>query len=124
MKLRRQTALNHSKLLFLLLLVSMLIVLNPLQAQVARVVPAKPGMNTRITIIFDATKGNAALKDAEGPVYFHAGLITTASRDEKDWKFVVGDWGKADPRVKMTAAGDNLFTASFVPAEFSPFRLM
>ncbi len=120
MKLRRQTALNHSKLLFLLLLVSMLIVLNPLQAQVARVVPAKPGMNTRITIIFDATKGNAALKDAEGPVYFHAGLITTASRDEKDWKFVVGDWGKADPRVKMTAAGDNLFTASFVPAEFFP----
>ena len=92
--------------------------LLPVQAQLLKVMPDQPEPGDMITITFDASQGNAALKDFNGTVHFHTGLVTTASRDEKDWKFATGDWGKPDKRMEMKALGNNLFEASFVPADF------
>lgn len=87
-------------------------------AQVVATNPASPHVDQMVTIIFDAGQGNAALKDVDGKVYFHAGMITGESRDEKDWKCVVGNWGKPDERVEMKKVGENLFEARFKPSEF------
>jgi oligosaccharide 4-alpha-D-glucosyltransferase len=93
------------------------ILMMPLLAQEVTVSPVSPKMTDEITILFDATKGNQELKDIYGKVYFHAGLITNQSRDERDWKFVVGNWGADDARVEMIKKADNLYEASFVPMD-------
>ncbi|MBK9291101.1 MAG: DUF5110 domain-containing protein [Bacteroidetes bacterium] len=87
-------------------------------AQEVTVIPAQPGVADRITITYDASRGNAALKGHQGKVYFHAGLITAQSRDERDWKFVVGNWGQPDQRVVMNRVKQDVYEVSFVPYEF------
>lgn len=87
-------------------------------AQIVRTIPEYPKLTDTVQIVFDASQGNAALKNFSGDVYFHAGLITASSQDENDWKFVVGDWGKPDARVKMKPLGGNLFVAKIWPSAF------
>ena len=76
-------------------------------AQVLSVTPAFPSQNDTVTIIYDATQGNAALTGVL-PVYAHAGLITNQSTSATDWKHVQGNWGTADASVLMTPLGNNL----------------
>lgn len=106
------------KIFFIFLFLVSFHLTQGLQAQVLRVMPQEPLPTESVTIIFDATQGNAALRDFDGTVYFHSGIITDASRDEKDWKFATGDWGKADKKMAMKAVGDNLYEATFVPNDF------
>lgn len=87
-------------------------------AQLVRTIPEVPKLTDTVQLIFDASQGNAALKNFGGEIYFHAGLITTASKDDHDWKFVVGDWGQADPRVRMKPLGGSLFVGKIHPASF------
>ncbi len=87
-------------------------------AQEVKVLPENPRFTDRITIIYDATRGNAALMGFQEKVFFHAGLITTQSRDERDWKFVVGNWGQPDVRVEMRRTKADTYEVSFVPYEF------
>ncbi|MBZ0243588.1 MAG: hypothetical protein K8F24_10270, partial [Bacteroidales bacterium] len=98
------------KPLFLLSLLFLLPIL--LQAQLVRNIPASPEISDTLLIIFDASEGNKALSKYSGTVYFHAGLITDASKDGGDWKFAVGNWGQADERVKMLPMGAGLYRAS------------
>ncbi len=77
-----------------------------LKSQVLTVEPVFPKETDTVTIIYDATLGNAALKGV-GQVYAHAGVITNLSTSSADWKHVVGTWGTADAKVKMTALGNN-----------------
>lgn len=88
-------------------------------AQVVATNPASPHVDQMVTIIFDAGQGNAALKDVDGKVYFHAGMITDESRDEKDWKCVVGNWGKPDERVEMKKLAKTCLKHALNPANFS-----
>jgi oligosaccharide 4-alpha-D-glucosyltransferase len=97
---------------FLLLLWSLLLLPVFLQAQLVRNIPAEPEISDTLLIIFDANEGNKALKDYKGNVYFHAGLITSASKDGSDWKYAVGNWGQPDARVKMLPMGAGLYRAS------------
>ncbi|MCK9451847.1 MAG: DUF5110 domain-containing protein [Bacteroidales bacterium] len=83
-----------------------------LQAQLVRNIPVKPEINDTVLIIFDSGEGNKALINHAGAVYFHAGLITDASKDGGDWKFAVGNWGQADERVKMLPMGAGLYRAN------------
>ena len=39
-----------------------------------------------IEVVFDATQGNAGLKDFTGDVYAHVGVITDKSTTNSDWK--------------------------------------
>ncbi len=74
--------------------------------------PPFPTIADDITVTFDATQGNAALKDVN-QVYMHTGLITDQSSTPSDWKYVQGNWGTADSKVKMTKTGSNIHQISF-----------
>ena len=89
-------------------------------AQVLSVTPAFPSQNDTVTIIYDATQGNAALTGVI-PVYAHAGLITNQSTSATDWKHVQGNWGTADANVLMTPLGNNLHKISYHMPTFYGF---
>ena len=80
--------------------------------------PINPKSNETVEIVFDAGKGNKALFGETDDVYFHAGLITATSRDDKDWKFVRGNWGVADAEFLMEPLGGDKYRMSFIPQEF------
>lgn len=83
-----------------------------LQSQIVSVTPYFPTVNDDITITYDATKGNAGLVGVT-QAYMHTGLITNQSTTGNDWKNIVGNWGKDDPKVKMTYIGNNKHIISF-----------
>jgi 1,4-alpha-glucan branching enzyme len=89
-------------------------------AQVLSVTPAFPSQNDTVTIIYDATQGNAALTGVI-PVYAHAGLITNQSTSATDWRHVQGNWGTADVSVLMTPLGNNLHKISYHMPTFYGF---
>lgn len=109
---------SRLKYWFELFTAGLFILIKNAHAQEVTVVPENPRMTDRITITYDASRGNAALKGYDGTVYFHAGLITAQSRDERDWKFVVGNWGQKDERVVMRKVKADVYEVSFVPLEF------
>ncbi len=69
---------------FLILLFTTLAI----HAQVITVQPPFPTASDSVTIIFDATQGNAGLKDFTGDVYAHTGVITDKSKDGHEWRHV------------------------------------
>jgi 1,4-alpha-glucan branching enzyme len=79
---------------------------SPVFSQVISVLPVFPKEQDTVTILYDATQGNAALVGVS-QVYAHAGVITNQSTSASDWKHVVGNWGTADNRVKMVSLGNN-----------------
>jgi oligosaccharide 4-alpha-D-glucosyltransferase len=89
-----------------------LVFTSGISAQVIYTIPAFPTQDEPITIIYDATLGNAALMDVPPPIYAHTGVITTESASPTDWKNVQGVWGTADPEVLMTEIGDDLYQLS------------
>lgn len=99
---------------------SMLALAFTFQAQILDVTPAFPTKNDFVTIIYDASQGNAALQNTS-TIYAHTGVITDQSTSPTDWKFVKGNWGTADPNVLMTSLGNNLFQISFNIAQFYNF---
>jgi len=58
-----------------------------LHGQIITVTPAFPTVNDTVTVVFDATQGNAALVGAT-IVYAHTGVITNLSTSSSDWKHV------------------------------------
>ena len=78
----------------------------PVSAQILSVTPAFPTQNDTVTVVYDATQGNAALTGVS-PVYAHAGLITSASTSLTNWQFVQGTWGQPTAKVLMTNLGNN-----------------
>jgi len=92
------------------------LILN-IHAQITTI-PSKAKSTEDIEIIFDAGKGNKALFGHDGEVYFHAGLITSESATTKDWKFVKGNWGKADTNFQMKKLGGDKYKFLINPQEF------
>ena len=84
------------------------------QAQIVTIEPVTAGIDDTVTITYNAARGNRALLDCDGAVYMHTGVITGKSLDGHDWKYVVGNWGKDDIKVKMDAAGNNLWQKKLV----------
>ena len=82
-------------------------------AQIVSIDPAFPKRDEVVTITYDATKGNGGLVDVN-QVYIHTGLITNTSSSGSDWKFVVGNWGTDDAKVKMTNIGNDMHQISYV----------
>jgi len=81
--------------------------------------PAFPSDEQLVTIHFDATKGDAGLKDYVGDVYMHAGVITDKSTGSADWKYVKSPaFDAPDAAVRMTAHGDNKYSISMTPRTF------
>ena len=86
-------------------------------SQVVEVLPVFPKVTDNVTITFNATEGNGALTGIS-PVYAHAGLITSASTNPSDWKYVQGTWGTPDPKVLMTNLGNNKHSISYNIKDF------
>jgi glycosidase len=90
---------------------------NSISAQIVSIDPVFPKRDEVVTITYDATKGNGGLV-GEDQVYMHAGLITNNSNSNSDWKYVAGNWGTDDPKVKMTNIGNDLHQLSYVINDF------
>lgn len=86
-------------------------------AQVVSLSPVFPTQSQTVTITYDASKGNAALL-GQNTVYAHTGVITNLSNSPNDWRYVQGNWGTDDSKVKMTSIGNNKFQLSFNIASF------
>jgi oligosaccharide 4-alpha-D-glucosyltransferase len=108
---------NRLKYWLELFTAGLFILIKNAHAQEVSVQPEQPRLTDRITVSYDASRGNAALRGYQGKVYFHAGLITAQSRDNRDWKFVVGNWGQPDARVEMKQTKPDIYEVSFVPFE-------
>ena len=83
-------------------------------AQICWLKPENPKVTDSVTLYFNAAEGNKALMDQAGDVYIHTGVITSKSIDSHDWKYVIGNWGKDDPTLKMKREGKNLYSFRFV----------
>ena len=96
-------------------LIAILFHLIPVQskAQIVWTVPPFPTKHDDVTVYYDATKGNATLAGFTGDVYAHTGVITDQSSSGSDWKHVIGNWGTADARVKMTKVSADLYSISY-----------
>ncbi len=111
---------KHSRVLRMLFIAAFFFIANIARSQITLNI-SKPLTSDKLVFVYDAGKGNKALFGLNEDLYFHTGAITSTSRDDKDWKFVVGDWGKADSRVKMTALGGDKYQFEFVPDAFYNF---
>ena len=60
-----------------------------------------------ITIILN-TKGTAA-NNFTGELYAHTGVLTSASKDNGDWKHVLSSWGQNIPECKLENKGNNIW---------------
>lgn len=78
-------------------------------AQVIQVSPPVFTAEDYVTVVFDASQGNRALADHRGAVYAHTGVITGTPNAPSDWRYVQGEWGKPDPKVRMSYLGDNRY---------------
>jgi 1,4-alpha-glucan branching enzyme len=101
----------------------LLIVAGVLSAQVVTTTPLFVTKDAGIiTVVFDASQGNAALKDYAGSIYAHTGVITSSSTSSTDWKHVVTAWPSATNQSsvnlamnKLTSLGNNKWQLSISP---------
>jgi 1,4-alpha-glucan branching enzyme len=104
------------KKLLLLLCVSILTLIVSAQIIVTNPTFITKDYTGEIEIIYDATKGTAGLKDYAGAdgIYAHAGVITTASATDKDWKHAP-TWGDNAAKYKLTSLGNNKWKLMITP---------
>lgn len=81
-------------------------------AQVVTITPSFAIQTDTIIVQFDASKGNSQLA-GQAVVYAHTGVITDKSATPSSWKYVQGNWGTDDAKVKMTSIGNNLFQLKY-----------
>ena len=96
------------------LLFSLVLFYQFTSAQVTTV-PTLPIENLQVTITFDATQGDAGMKDYSGDVYVHTGVITNKSTSSTDWKYVIGAWGDNTKQPKLTRVTANTYTLQISP---------
>ena len=85
---------------------------STVNAQIVTTEPVFPTASDSVTIIYDATQGNGALRGTTAAVYAHIGVVTS-SRTGTGWSNVQGNWGTNDARVRMTSLGNNRFRLGF-----------
>jgi len=79
-------------------------------SQVVWLDPPSPPVDAEVTVYYKADDGNGALAGYDREVYLHTGVITNKSIDGHDWKYVVGNWGKADAKVLMKREKPDLYS--------------
>lgn len=84
-------------------------------SQIITTDPEFPVADDSVTIFFDATKGTGGLKDHQGDVYAHTGVITDQSQSDSDWRYVVANWGENIPKIKMERVAPNRYRLNITP---------
>lgn len=80
----------------------------------AQVVTTSPSIvqtsSEGITVYYHADQGNKGLMDlpASTKIYAHTGLITTASKNDADWKYAT-KWLQNDAKYELTYVSPNLY---------------
>lgn len=82
------------------------------QAQVINFTPAYVTVNDSITLLFNASQGNAALAGADS-VWIHTGLITDRSASTADWHYKKRPYAFPDSTVLMTKIAPDVFRIKF-----------
>ncbi len=85
-------------------------------AQVVTFQPSFATQNDSLTIVYDATKGDAGLSGFTGDVYLHSGVITNKSTSSSDWKYVPFGWETHNAKMKATSLGDNKWEFKYGPS--------
>ncbi len=93
-------------------LFALLLLFCDTKAQVVTINPTFATQFDQVTVIYDATKGNKTLQ-GQSVVYAHTGVITNLSTTPSAWRYVQGNWGTDDVKVKMTNIGNNLFSITY-----------
>ena len=87
--LRQQHIFHYSqlikKIVLFIFIAALFICTSNLSAQILTWTPLFITVDDSVTIIYDATQGNAGLVGYTGDVYTHTGVLTTESNDDKDW---------------------------------------
>ena len=84
-------------------------------AQLVTTTPAFPVEGSPVTVIFDATQGNAGLVNFTGDVYAHTGVITDKSTSSGDWKYTKTTWGVNTPQTKLERTATNTYQLHLSP---------
>lgn len=92
-----------------------------LSAQLVQVIPEAPTAEDTVTIIFNAKEGNQVLRAHQGPVYLHTGVILGTADEPSGWRYVQGEWGTDDSRMKMQRIGPDLYQIRFHIRSFYGF---
>jgi 1,4-alpha-glucan branching enzyme len=88
---------------FLFLLLALAIQLS---AQVVRTNPPFPNPGERLTINFNASEGNKGLENCNCDIYVYTGVTLAGER----WQNIRGEWGQANPDLKVSRTGLNTYT--------------
>lgn len=80
--------------------------------------PAGPRPDDEVVIVFDASEGNQALQGYRGPVYAHTGLIQGTPEQPSEWRYIQGEWGRPDRKVRMRYLGNDRYQLRFRIREF------
>ncbi len=84
-----------------------------IHAQILTLTPSNPTLTDSITLIYDASQGNATLANFTGDIYAHTGLLTAASTSINDWRRVVAAWNQNLPALRLIPLGNNRFQLRF-----------
>ncbi|MFN8254994.1 MAG: alpha-amylase family glycosyl hydrolase [Bacteroidales bacterium] len=87
-----------------------------IRAQLITCSPALPTDLDSVTITFDATQGNQGLKDYNGDIYAHTGVITNLSSSNSDWKYVIANWTTNIAKAKLTKIDANKYELKIGPS--------
>ena len=98
--------LNNCHMRKIFLSISTILLCFAVNAQLLSWSPQFASDVSSITITVDATQGNQGLLGVTTPVYLHFGLITSASKDAKDWKYTATTWATTTAPV-ATSLGNN-----------------
>jgi len=86
------------------------------KAQIISLNPPFPTTGDSITLVYDATKGSAGLKDCTD-IFIHTGTIT-GGPNATGWSNVPMAWASPNPKWKLTNLGNNKFEYRFRPTTF------
>ena len=86
------------------------------KAQIVSSLPKFPKITDSLTIVYDAAKGNAGLKDCTD-IYIHSGVITSGPNGT-NWTSVPTTWASSNPKWKLTNLGNNKFQIRYKPVNF------
>lgn len=95
------------------LLAILALAIPALRAQVVTTEPTPLYDNSEnVVIYFHANEGNKGLMNLpeSTAIYAHTGVITSNSKNDSDWKYVVSDWDKNIDKCKMTYVSPNLYS--------------
>lgn len=87
-----------------------------IHCQVVQIQPRFPKVTDSLTIVYDASRGSAGLKDCT-QIYIHTGLVI-AGPTSTAWTNVPTNWGVDQPKAKMTNLGNNLHQIKYIPYHY------